>query len=477
MFPGTGYFSTFPCPYAASGLCQRPYCHFKHVKRVPEQERRQREAPREASGSGTVPGYSTQKSLEDMVQDAVKKVLRGDSAADLSGILANINRDTISETVREIKQEKVEAAASTSSAAASAEEADSGIAFDSRGRRLYLQPKDAPAYNPTPIEELKKMKREVPAADDEGASSSFMPNYSTPQFSPPHEVPAVNAMKASTSSYIPTGLAQMSSLKRPMSSKLRKVSKPKKTPALAAEDVLGDIGDLSDDDSGEDKDSPNVIGSILMSKTSVFSNVNEFEHEFIKNKLKMKNKAAKQKKEVERVSAAAVAEDQTMQEKISCDMVSSSSEGPKEADAEEPKESEEEKRRRLEQEEAKRVVEQKERELLKLEEKRLVLENFYRNKRLSIDSNLPESAKQKGGSSSKTVVKMEKTGEMAVTQTIVISSEGEAAAGEDEEKTKVDDASELASTASRDGIHQIVSRFLERFRYMCPLLFSCVFPS
>jgi hypothetical protein len=28
-----------------------------------------------------------------------------------------------------------------------------------------------------------------------------------------------------------------------------------------------------------------------------------------------------------------------------------------------------------------------------------------------------------------------------------------------------------------DGIHQIVSRFLERFHYMCPLLFSCVFPS
>jgi hypothetical protein len=28
-----------------------------------------------------------------------------------------------------------------------------------------------------------------------------------------------------------------------------------------------------------------------------------------------------------------------------------------------------------------------------------------------------------------------------------------------------------------DGIHQIVSRFLERFPYMCPLLFSCDFPS
>jgi hypothetical protein len=31
--------------------------------------------------------------------------------------------------------------------------------------------------------------------------------------------------------------------------------------------------------------------------------------------------------------------------------------------------------------------------------------------------------------------------------------------------------------APRDGIHQIVSRFLERFCYMCPLLFFCVFPS
>jgi serine-threonine kinase receptor-associated protein len=33
------------------------------------------------------------------------------------------------------------------------------------------------------------------------------------------------------------------------------------------------------------------------------------------------------------------------------------------------------------------------------------------------------------------------------------------------------------SRDSRDGIHQIVSRFLERFCYMCPLLFSGVFPS
>jgi hypothetical protein len=35
----------------------------------------------------------------------------------------------------------------------------------------------------------------------------------------------------------------------------------------------------------------------------------------------------------------------------------------------------------------------------------------------------------------------------------------------------------VISELDRDGIHQIVSGFLEQFRYMCPLLFSCVFPS
>ena len=30
MLPSTGYFSTFACPFFDSGLCNRPYCHFRH---------------------------------------------------------------------------------------------------------------------------------------------------------------------------------------------------------------------------------------------------------------------------------------------------------------------------------------------------------------------------------------------------------------------------------------------------------------
>lgn len=33
MLPSTGYFKTINCPFHQSGLCERPYCHFRHVKK------------------------------------------------------------------------------------------------------------------------------------------------------------------------------------------------------------------------------------------------------------------------------------------------------------------------------------------------------------------------------------------------------------------------------------------------------------
>ena len=37
MFASSGYFKTIPCPYFVSGLCERPYCHFKHA--APEEKK------------------------------------------------------------------------------------------------------------------------------------------------------------------------------------------------------------------------------------------------------------------------------------------------------------------------------------------------------------------------------------------------------------------------------------------------------
>ena len=37
MFASSGYFKTIPCPFFVSGLCERPYCHFKHA--LPEEKK------------------------------------------------------------------------------------------------------------------------------------------------------------------------------------------------------------------------------------------------------------------------------------------------------------------------------------------------------------------------------------------------------------------------------------------------------
>ena len=32
MFPTSGYFRAVQCPFYTNGLCERPYCHFRHTK-------------------------------------------------------------------------------------------------------------------------------------------------------------------------------------------------------------------------------------------------------------------------------------------------------------------------------------------------------------------------------------------------------------------------------------------------------------
>ena len=288
------------------------------------------------------------------------------------------------------------------------EKKSDSIAYDSRGRIQYLQPKDAPAYDPTPIEELKKMKRE----------------NEDPQFSP------TGSEDEEKPSFMPHGLSQIATLNPPSSSSpsLRKVSKPS-TSFQKSNLLLPDISDDSDEEEGA-KESSDVVGSILMKgmKTGVFNNVDEFQHELIKNKMRMKEKRLMKNKEKDAAAADAAPADVKLEKNISCNTVSSSSEEVKEREAkdskmtvEEPKETEEEKKDRLEREEAKRLVEQRERELEKLEEKRKMLETFYKNRQLSIDSNMPPSKKKP---EEEVTVLTEQSWAKEPSQTIVISSDG-----------------------------------------------------
>lgn len=77
MLPCTGCFKGISCPFYDSGLCERPYCHFKHIKKDPT------EAP--SKSTSDAPAESGNM-LQKLISDAVKKVLQH----------SDINTNTIS---------------------------------------------------------------------------------------------------------------------------------------------------------------------------------------------------------------------------------------------------------------------------------------------------------------------------------------------------------------------------------------------
>ncbi|PZC76894.1 hypothetical protein B5X24_HaOG204033 [Helicoverpa armigera] len=62
MLPSTGYFKGYNCPFYDNGLCERPYCHFRHVKKE--------------SQSTSSDGIESGAILQKLVSAAVQKVLQ-----------------------------------------------------------------------------------------------------------------------------------------------------------------------------------------------------------------------------------------------------------------------------------------------------------------------------------------------------------------------------------------------------------------
>ncbi|XP_063380002.1 RNA exonuclease 1 homolog [Cydia fagiglandana] len=113
MLPSTGYFKGINCPFYDSGLCERPYCHFRHVKK-------------ELQGTSN-DGIESGAILQKLVSAAVQKVLQQtDTSPSLpqSGVVESITEQ---------------------SKAASVPKA---------------------TYNPTPIAELNKINVDLETIDD-----------------------------------------------------------------------------------------------------------------------------------------------------------------------------------------------------------------------------------------------------------------------------------------------------------------------
>ncbi|CAH1773803.1 unnamed protein product [Owenia fusiformis] len=77
MFNTSGYFRGVTCPYYANGLCERPYCHFRHVKADNNEQKEHAEqdgSSKEQSQTSSNSGSSL--SILNMVGNAIQQVQR-----------------------------------------------------------------------------------------------------------------------------------------------------------------------------------------------------------------------------------------------------------------------------------------------------------------------------------------------------------------------------------------------------------------
>lgn len=109
MLPSTGYFKGFNCPFYDSGLCERPYCHFRHVKKE--------------SQNPSNYGFESEAILQKLVSETVQKVLQQTEAS----VSTTATQPVISDSI--VNANKLNNTTSVSKA----------------------------TYNPTPISELKKI--------------------------------------------------------------------------------------------------------------------------------------------------------------------------------------------------------------------------------------------------------------------------------------------------------------------------------
>jgi len=400
MLPGTGYYKALNCPFHEMGFCERPYCHFKHAKKqefTQEASVQQEASTAKAAKQDTAPPVTIKKepietavtaveppgvsnivsgtiaqaaliaagpSLEQLVQEAVKKVLLG-GAADTSKLLGDIDTSSILAQLN-IKKEKPDD--DDDSDCVIEDEIPAKIVYDKSKvksekvepspppevpttltkPKLYLPPENCPAYNPTPIKDLEKRAENVHL---DKPSSNYRPSI------------------VEKPTNISRSLIQASSIhsKKSMAVPKASSSKPKFSYTPSKESVLGDLGDLSDSDN-ETSETPDLLGNILKAgnKSGVLTGgvVSEFEERVISERLKLIRKKNDKLDQCDKITSSSPTQDQTEKESDERNEIATKEVPPEET----------------EEEKAERKIKEKEQEIQKLEEKRLLLENYYKAK-------------------------------------------------------------------------------------------------
>ncbi|XP_040074041.1 RNA exonuclease 1 homolog isoform X2 [Ixodes scapularis] len=172
MLPSSGYFKSIICPFYASGLCERPHCHFRHVKKDAGR-------PSAALEQGTVPASSEDQSqLLQCVNDALQKVQQDMVAVSKLG-----------STPQAVAYVPTPVGKCPTRRPAVPEQ------------KRYIPAQSVPEYRPTPLSELRRRRAGVLGAAQRAspplAKKRREEGSSTPLATAPTTIPTIPSCKSS----------------------------------------------------------------------------------------------------------------------------------------------------------------------------------------------------------------------------------------------------------------------------------------
>lgn len=159
MLPSTGNFKEINCPFFDSGLCERPYCHYRHVRKDPTDLL---QASSVSIGSTALSSISLGENgeiLQQLVSEAVRKVLEQTdiklTRPSTSASVDDVSRSLVSK-VTEVLTPPLAAPTSSGSAYNAPSLSESIYTASTSQQKI-------PSYKPTPISLLKnKPTRHIP---------------------------------------------------------------------------------------------------------------------------------------------------------------------------------------------------------------------------------------------------------------------------------------------------------------------------
>ncbi|CAF1252200.1 unnamed protein product [Didymodactylos carnosus] len=187
MFPSAGNFKQNICPFFSSSLCERPYCHYKHVKSTSSNV-----TDRLTVAAGTEPNLTSNTTLNNLLnqlnnsipqatsinadqassssspqitQAALTSILQNSLLQNLTSVLVNAlttpstSPDELTQAITSITSQLQQSSTNTISPSSVTTPVETSEVKANGKQGISASTEEVPQYKPTPIAELERRKR------------------------------------------------------------------------------------------------------------------------------------------------------------------------------------------------------------------------------------------------------------------------------------------------------------------------------